>query len=135
MLAMTLDDTPPAAASRRARLLAVLTAPAPTLLVVVLVAVAVLLVRLPDPRPTAPVEHLVRVGVSAYPAKVTALWRDAIGVSHTLDPYADQVVRVPARAVIVAVATAGVQCSVTVDGVTQDTQVTADGVTICSWVR
>ncbi len=130
--------------SRRAAWKRALTAPAPAALVAAAIALipAIIIatrptaVVVPVAAPSAPVEHLVQPGVSAFPATATAGWVDAAGVSHDLDPWSDSgPVRVPARSVFVAVVAgdAPVQCTLVVDGRTVDEQTARNGVRVCVW--
>lgn len=109
--------------------------PGATPLLVALVVVLLASGSTPSAARPAPALHDVRVGVSTWPATVTAQWRDQAGGVHELDPWADRPVRVPARSVVVAVVAGDepVQCTVTVDGATVDTATARGGVAVCSW--
>jgi hypothetical protein len=127
-------DTEPATPVQRPRLRTLLSAPATTGAILALALALGAAVYLAT-RPPAPARvHSVQVGVSAYPATVTALWYDQDGAAHTLDPWLTTPQTLAARAVVIAVAGDDVQCTLAVDGRTVDTAVAQPGtVAVCAW--
>jgi hypothetical protein len=79
----------------------------------------------------------VYVGLSTYPAPVTAAWWGRDGKRATLDPWIGKSIRITAVRVVIAVAYADgpVQCTLKIDGEIEDTQSanTAGEVAVCSW--
>ena len=116
------------------RLSRLLAAPAPVALILASAVAVPAATYVVSRRPALP-DHTIRVGVSTYPASVTAIWRDRQGAAHTLDPWANRPVRVAARQVVLAATADGpVQCTLEVDGVTVDTDNADPGhVAVCSW--
>jgi hypothetical protein len=136
-----LDDAPvDARPSRLVVLRRALSAPAPTALVVLAIVLLAMYLRATIPVTTqrvaaVPVEHDIFTGLSAYPATATAQWVDTAGVAHDLDPDLERSVRLPARAVVIAVSAGDqpVQCTLRVDGRTVDFKNIRNGIAVCAW--